>query len=279
MSIVSPTPNNPRRTEDALQRATAAVNQGRLAEAEQVARGVLGSEPKNAVALHLLGTALLLQDRPADAIEPLEGAVRVLRDSSVDTRLAMALRLVGRTDDALSRLKRATKREPPHAAAFHELGYLLFTLRRYDEALAVVRRGIEIAPITPELWVLLGGIGHARRDLPDAKAAYARALSISPNLPAAHYGMGAVLMEEAAFAQAAEHLRFASMSDPADLQARLKLGGCLLELGQPDAAMACLRAGVRAGLPKAYGMSLRVLVSAGQGRFWLRPSRAGRSLD
>ena len=123
---------------DALQRATTAVNQGRAHEAEQIVRDVLNKDPNEATALHLLGCARLLQDRVADAIEPLERAARMLRDPALDTRLAYALRKVGRTDDALSRLKRATMRKPPYPFAFHELGFLLYSLRRYDEATVAI---------------------------------------------------------------------------------------------------------------------------------------------
>ena len=263
---------------DALARAKVALDQGRASEAEQIARTVLDRDARNAAALQLLGGALLLQERHEEAIEPLEGAARVLRDPVLDTQLAIALRETGRNEDALSRLKRAIKREPPYAFAFHELGFLLYSLQRYDEAIAAIRRGIDIAPFASNLWVLLGSICHARRDLPGAHAAYARALSISPHLASAHYGMGTVLMSQAAYAQAAEHFRIASVNAPGDLQARLKLAGCLLEIGQTDAALASLRTAVRGGPQHVYAMSLKLMLNSGQGRFWLRPSAAARAL-
>jgi len=111
-----------------------------------------------------------------------------------------------------------------------------------------------------------------------ARAAYARALSISPNLASAHYGMGTALMTEAAYAQAAEHFRFASMRNPADVQAQLKLAASLLETGRTEDAVALLRAAVR-GDPKRYATSLKLMLSSGRGRFWLRPSAAARALS
>ncbi len=262
---------------DALARAKVALDQGRASEAEQIARTVLDKDARNAAAQQLLGGALLLQGHYEEALEPLEGAARVLRDPALDTQLAIALRETGRNEDALSRLKRAIKREPPYAFAFHELGFLLYSLQRHDEAIVAIRRGIEIAPFASNLWVLLGGICHARHDLPGAHAAYARALSISPHLASAHYGMGTVLMSQAVYARAVEHFRIASINAPGDLQARLKLAGCLLEIGQTDAALASLRAAVRDGPQHAYPMSLKLMLSAGRGRFWLRPSAAARA--
>ena len=277
VSATSKGPSGPAAVADALRRAKTALDLGRAPEAEQLARAVLAKDSRHAGAQQILGGSLLLQGRNEDAIAPLEGAARVLRDAALDTQLAIALRETGRTDDALARLKRAIKREPPYVFAFHELGFLLYSLKRYDEAIATIERGIDIAPLTSNLFVLLGGICHARRNLPRAKAAYARALSISPNLADAHYGMGSVLMSEAAFKAAAKHFRFASMSDPGDPQPRLKLAGCLLETGETDAALALLRSPIRDD-PQVYATSLRLLLSAGRGRFWLRPSAAARAL-
>jgi len=120
--------------------------------------------------------------------------------------------------------------------------------------------------------------GRYRFGIVTAHAAYARALSISPNLASAHYGMGAVLMSQAAYAQAAEHFRIASVNAPGDLQARLKLAGCLLEIGQTDTALASLRAAIRGGPQQVYAMSLKLVLNSGRGRFWLRPSAAARAL-
>jgi tetratricopeptide (TPR) repeat protein len=265
--------------DDALRRAKTALDQGRAGQAEQIVRTVLGQDPRHAGAMQILGSALLLQQRHEEAIAPLERAARILRDPALDTQLAIALRESGRYEDALARLNRAIKREPPYAFAFHELGVVLYTLHRYDEAVMAIKRGIEIAPLMSNLWVLLGGICYARRDVQGAYLAYARALSISPNLASAHYGMGTVLMAQAAYSKAAEHFRFASIGDPADIQARLKLAGCLLEIGQTDTALSSLRAAVRGGPRHAYAMSLKVMLSSGRGRFWLRPSAAAQALS
>src|SRR5216684_3671289 len=118
-----------------LQWATAAINRGRGEDAERLAREVLERIPQHPTALHLLGCALLLQGRPGQAVAPLEKAARARQDPAIETRLAVALRQIGRTDDALARVTRATKRRPANADAFHELGFLLVSLRRPDEAI------------------------------------------------------------------------------------------------------------------------------------------------
>src|SRR6516162_6616047 len=133
-----------------LQWATAAIDQGRPDDAERLARSVLARIPQHPAALHLLGCALLLQGHPRQAIAPLERAARASKDPTIETQLAIALRQSGRTDDALIHLRRATKRRPAYPAAFHELGFVLFSSGRVEEAIAVIAQGLELALRMPE---------------------------------------------------------------------------------------------------------------------------------
>ena len=141
-----------------LQRARVALNSDRPQDAERIADEILKRDPRHGAALQVRGCALLMQKRAADALAPLQAAAQSLRDAETDTLLAMALRQTGRTEEALSRLKRAIKRQPPYAPAFHELGYLLMSLEHYDEAIEVLRRGLEIAPMMPQLSIQLGEV-------------------------------------------------------------------------------------------------------------------------
>jgi tetratricopeptide (TPR) repeat protein len=260
-----------------LQWATGAVNQGRGEDAERLAREVLARIPQHPTALHLLGCALLLRGRPTEAIVPLEKAARARQDPAIETQLAIALRQTGRVDDALARATRAIKRRPAHAEAFHELGFHLFTLQRIDEAIATIEHGLELLPRSAELWVLLGGIHQAQRERAKAKAAFAHALTIVADHGDAHYGLGNVLIDDGEFAPAAQHMQRALAANPTDVQAKLKLAVCLLELGRGDDALGYLRAAVRSD-QRFYGSALKLVSSAGHGRFWLRPSIATKAL-
>lgn len=257
--------------DETLRRAMHAIESQRPEEAARLAQEILNRNSGHANALHVLGLALLMQDRADEAIAPLEKAFRSLRDPAIETQLAIALRKAGRTDDALNRLARAVKRKPVFPAAVHEFGYLLYSLDRADEAIDVLKAGIETAPWMPELPILLGWIFHARNDGANARMAFARALGTAPNHPDAHYGMGLVLMDAGEFAAASEHFQRALLSDPSDQQSRLYLGACLLEVGQTGAASACLRQVTRGGAG-FYGKALKVLSSSSRGRFWLQPS-------
>jgi len=262
---------------EALARAVAAGNSGDLSEAERIAREVLSKNPRSPEALRLLGAVLLRQQRPREAVAPLDEAARNGANPELETHLAMALRDIGRSDEAVKWLYCAIERQPAYARAFQELGNMLRAMRNYAEAETVLKRGLEAAPTVPELSLALGGVYLDRADSPNAKVAFARALAIVPGDPDALLGFGIALQYEGDFARAAERFRRVLARDPGHHRARLNLGYCLIELGQVDEGIACLREAVQAA-PHVYGSALRMLIAAGRGRFWLKRSAAAACL-
>lgn len=268
-----------------MNRATAIVQQAMLAldanrsiEAEQIAREALKAEPRHPGLFRILGYALLMQNRAQDAVAALEPAVHGSHDPELETQFAIALQQAGQHEDAMHRLKRAVKRKPPYAPAFHELGCLLASMKRYDEAIATFKGGLEIAPMTPELSIQLGYAYLNNASFTDAKIAFDRALNISPGSHDARFGMAIAYQELGEFEQAAEELRRCLRTKPDDPAALLGLGNCLLALGHNEAGYEYFRAVVRGVDPRRYGMALGALVRAAQGRFWLKPSDAARFL-
>jgi Flp pilus assembly protein TadD len=259
--------------EDLVRQGIGAIQAGRLPEAERIARGVLVRRPQHTSALHLLGVALLSQQRPQESLGPLLEAARASADPVIETHLAAAFRNTGQLVAARTTLERAVSRQPPFALAFLELGTLLRRQRLYSEAQTVLQRGIEVAPSTPELSMLLGGVFLDRADPVNAKVAFARALANAPGHPDALMGFGIALLYEGDYARAAERFRQIVARNPGHAGARLKLGYCLLELGKWDEALAWLRATVKLD-PKSGPNVMRMLIASGRGRFWLNRSAA-----
>jgi tetratricopeptide (TPR) repeat protein len=261
----------------ALQRARVALNSDRPQDAEHIADEILKRDPCHGAALQMRGSALLMQRRAADALAPLQAAAQRLRNGETDTLLAMALRQTGRTEEALSRLKRAIKRQPPYAPAFHELGYVLMSLEQYDAAIEALRRGLEIAPMMPQLSIQLGEVLLRCRSYGEAKAAFTRALEIAPNSVDALFGIAKAHQSLGETAPAAACYRRCLVLDPQDGACWLSLGHCLLQLGEVEAGYDCFRTAAR-GDPKRYGKALTSLAASGRGKLWLKPSAAARFL-
>jgi Flp pilus assembly protein TadD len=256
-----------------LQRAAYALNAKRPEEAQQIAEEILRRDPRDARALHILGFALLMQGHAEAAVSPLEAAARGRHDPEIETRLALALSQLGRRDDALSRLKRASKRQPAYAPAFHGLGSLLFTMERYEEAIEALRRGVAVAPMMPEMSIQLGNVFLQRRKYEEARGAFGQALSVSPDSSDALLGMGKAQYAMGESEAAAGCFRRCLRIRPDDDSVWLHLGHCLLRLGEREAGYECFRTASR-GDPRRYGRALSSLAASGRGRAWLRPSAA-----
>jgi tetratricopeptide (TPR) repeat protein len=264
--------------ENALRESAAAIDNRRPDLAERIARDVLTRQPQHPRALHLLGIALLAEQRAPEAVLPLQQAARGRSDPTLETHLGKALRHAGRTAEALTWLERAAAHEPPFPAALHELGILLHAMRRFDAAEAAFKRGLLAAPTSVDMMIELGGIHITRADPASAKIMFARALAHAPGHPRALHGFGTALLYEGEFARAAERFRQALARNPAYARAQLDLGQCLLELGRWDEAVACLRE-LNQRAPNLYGRALRMFASSGHGRFWLRPTAAAAFMN
>jgi tetratricopeptide (TPR) repeat protein len=279
MKFAQPTAGGANRGDDAVQRASLALNNQRPQEAEGIAREVLRADPRHAQALHILGYALLMQGRADDAVAALEPAARGQNNPQTDTQLALALRQAGRDEDALARLRRAIRPRPPYLPAFYELGRMLFSLKRFEEAVAVLRRALDIAPMMPDLSMQLGHVLLAQRNCAAAKGAFARALEISPGSAGALWGMGKAHQMLGESRAATEYFRRCLMQTPNDVGTLLNLGNSLVEAGELDAGFECFRAAARGGDDKRYAGALTTLVKSARGRFWLKPSDAARFLQ
>jgi tetratricopeptide (TPR) repeat protein len=265
------------RDDDRLAQGMSTLDDERPEDAERMAAELLKVDPHHAAALYVLGCALIMQGRAGEAIAPLEAASGDHDNPECDIVLAIALRQVGRHEDAVGRLKLTIKRYPAHAAAFNELGYLLVVMGRYDEAADVLTQGLQIAPTLPQLSIQLGYAELSRRNCANAKVAFARALDISPHSHDALFGMAKAHQELGENEAAVDYFRRYLTDRPNDSGAWLNLGHGLLELGQLEPGYECFRMAAR-GNAERYGTALTSLAAAARGRFWLKPSAAARFL-
>jgi cytochrome c-type biogenesis protein CcmH/NrfG len=266
----------PGTVENLVRQGIDALRGGRVAEAQDIARGLLARHPRDPDALLLFGMTLVAQNRASEAIEPLQDAARVRPGAIVETHLGRALRNTGRIAEALTVLQQASERQPPVSDAFFELGTLLHEKRRFAEAEAVLVRGMAVAP-APQLSFALGTIFLERGDFEDASVAFARALAANPGHPSVLCGLGRARMARGELDRALENFRQAMANNPSEGRARFLTAQCLFELGRPAEAMEILRALV-AWAPQSFGGALKTCVEAGKGRFWLKRSAAAKAL-
>lgn len=272
-----PAPDRPGTNHQALEHAALALQRQRPQEAERLASGVLKADRGNVTAAHLLGSALLLQGRAEEAIEPLRRAARRSQDPAVEALFARSLAAVGRTDDALDQLRQATERRPPYAPAFLELGVGLGDLGRLDEGVAVFEAGLALMPDADGLRIGLGYLHLKGNDRSKARQAFQQVHAMAPGRPDAMVGLAQVLALDGEYPAAADLYRRALALRPDDVTMRVSLGKCLLEMGLREAGETAIRAATRESAALT-GMAITALAATPHGRLFLRPSAAAKFL-
>jgi len=261
----------------ALDQAAQALRAGRPTEAERFAAPVLAAEPDNLLAAQVLGTALLMQGRPADAVEPLERAARRSADPSTGIYFARALAAVGRRDEALAQLRECAAQRPPFVQAFLELGDQLGEAGHHDEAAEVFETGLSLLPEAAVLRIGLGYVYLRRNDRTKARELFMQVREAAPERRDAAIALGRVMALDGETAAAVDLFRLALSSLPRDPLVCIELGKCLLDLGERESGEAMIRAGSRG--PAQWGPALRSLAAGAYGRMFLRPSSAARFLE
>jgi len=270
-------PERPSTIAQMLEQATGALRMQRPDEAERLAATVLKSDRGNVLAAQVLGTALLMRDRPSEAIDPLRRAARRGNDPAIETLLAKALAAVGRGDEAFDQLSRATSRRPPFPPAFVELGDQLGAVGRFDEAIAVFESGLALTPDAAVLRIGLGYIHLRRNDRAKARGLFLQARAAAPERRDAVVALARVTALDGEYGAAADLYRLALASRPEDAVRWIELGKCLLEMGKREAGEAILRTATR-GDARLAGPAIKALAATPHGRFFLRPSAVARFL-
>jgi Flp pilus assembly protein TadD len=270
-------PERPSSSNQALESAVFALRMQRPHEAERLAAGVLKSSRGNALAAQVLGRALLMQNRAAEAIVPLERAARRSSDPAIETELAVALAAAGRRDEALDQLRQTAARRPPFPPAFVEHGGQLSRIGRFEEAIAVLESGLALTPEVVDLRMELGFVHLKRNDRAMARTLFLQVLAAAPERYDVLPALAKVMALDGEYAAAADLFRRALGLRPDDAVTRNNLGACLLEMGERDAGETTLRAVAR-GAPQMAGQVITSLAAASHGRFFLRPSAVAKFL-
>ena len=175
---------------DPLQLAIEHFNNGRLADAETIARAAVQNNPASAIACHLLGTIALRSNRLHDAVTHLGRAVALAPQYAEACRdLASAYRLSGRADRAIETCRRLVTMRPGDAAAYHALGNALAASGRYADAQQAFQQALSLNPELAHSACDLATTMCETGDMPGAARWYRRAIELDPLLDIANAGL------------------------------------------------------------------------------------------
>jgi len=226
----------------ALAIALAHHQAGRLPEAEALYRQILGREPGNAQAWHLLGVAQYQRGELAAAAESLGRAVALEPNApAFHCNLGNVRQALNQPDQAAGCYRRSLALNPNHIEALNNLGTVLESQGAREEAVACYRKVLSLKPELPRahnnLGLALEGLGQRG----EALACFRRALELDPGYAEAHYHLGNALREERQVEDAVASYRRAVQLRPDFSQAHGNLGNVLKEQGRLDEAIAHLR--------------------------------------
>jgi len=242
-SPVSPAPpQNTLTIEQALQLANQLQVSGRLNEAEQILKGVLKADPKQAHALHLLGVVTYQAGQSLLALDLVKQAIAIQPQSALfESNLAEMSRQQGRIEEAIAHGKRAVEIDPTMASAHSNLGIALFDAKNYDEAESSHLQALALFPNLLQSLNNLGSIERARQNKSKALEWYRKALSVNPDFLEALTNIGAVLVEEDRPEEAIEPLLKVLHSYPTSPEALCNLGLSYFKLDDFEKAAGLLR--------------------------------------
>jgi predicted O-linked N-acetylglucosamine transferase (SPINDLY family) len=181
---------------EALNRAFAAYNKGKLSEAEKLCREILAAKHESFDALNLLAVIQLKVGRIDDALASFD-RVLVMQPDHLEARnnRGLVLQELKRLDEALASYDRALTVQPDFAEALYNRGNTLQELERFDEALASYDRALVLRPDYAEVLFNRGGALQKLTRFDEALASYDGALAVRPDHAKALNNRGIVLME------------------------------------------------------------------------------------
>lgn len=227
--------------------------QGRLPEAEQACRIILGAQAGNAAAAHLLAVVLCQSGRLAEGETMLRRlAAGRPNDPDILRHLGDALFEQGKLPEALESARALVALVPGDAVAHLRLGASLQALSMPVEAVTAFETAAALMPgdcsVRSELALAqydFAAFLHSAGCMAEAEAAYRRAATLLPELADSHLGLGNLLYGQERYAEAAAAFHRALAVRPGWPQALVNAGVATERLpGQEAEAIALFRQAV-----------------------------------
>ena len=216
---------------------------GHLDRAALLYRTVLGMDPANADALHLLGMIALQTGQAKAAAGLIRKAIAIHGgEASYHFDLALALQTLGDMEGAVAGYRHALLLNPDSPETCNNMGNALAALGRPEEAVRCFQKALALQP---DNAIAYNNLGNAQRSMGQsaaAEASYRKAAALKPDHAQALINLGNIHQERGALEEAESCYRRALARMPHSAAAHGGLGLTLWNRGRLDEAMACYRA-------------------------------------
>jgi len=246
------------------------IQEGKPAEAEDLAQQVLQDHPNEPNILRLLGAALLRQGKYEEASKYLSTCVKIAPDvAEGHEQYGLALASLGRLNEAEESLRTALRLAPnsesihskltrlqsmqgkeeesritgnrmselnPHRQIFQD-AMKLQADDKHGEARQLVKNVLREDPDNVNALNLMGSICMAQKAFNDAEAFLRKAVGLAPDFTVAWSVLSASLKEQGKFEEAVEALEKALSLDPGNAEGHSNLGTLLMAWGKEERAL------------------------------------------
>jgi protein O-GlcNAc transferase len=243
---------------------------GRRDEAAEICHELIGDQPGNSDALHLLGIIAQQRGNLKAALSLLDQAI-VHQPSAPHYHggRGAILQRQGRLEEALEAFEQALQIKPDYALAHFNRGIVLQQRGRLEEALDAFEQALRIQPRLAQAHVNRGVLLERRARLEEALEAFDQALRIDPGYAQAHFNRGVVLERQGRLEEAVAAYDQALRAEPDSVEAHINRGAVLERLGRPEQALEAFDQALRIkpGLAQAHfnrGRTLKVLQRFGE---------------
>lgn len=253
--------------DDMIGMAARAHAEGRLDEAEAIAREALARDPFSAQARLLVGVVEAKTGRFTEAAQNLEEVVRQDRGSfHARMWLSKVYREKRRLPEAADLAGQAVGLHPNDPWALIQLGLCRLELREFEASLAAFKRAAQVAPGLAAAREGLGCALQALGKIPAAAQEFERAVALDPKSESAGLRLGEALLDQLDFAAAEACARLMVQRFPNSPPARVLLARALMDQGRGGEALDHARRAAelapnRASIVAVHGLILQNLGS------------------
>ena len=241
---------------DALKRAFALHQSGRLQDALRAYRQILDVEPRHPEALEFAAAAAYQAEDFQQAADWLRRLVEIAPGNArALDNLGGVLQKLERFDEAVAVHRRVLEIRGDDADAYFNLGNALWKLKNFDQAVAVYRQGLEFRPDDADAFYWLGRALNEIEQFDEAVDSYRRSLEIRPNDAETCFHLAGLLWRQKKFSEAEAAYRRLLAIQPNNMDALFCLGSCLQKQGKHDTALQAYRKAVKIepGYAKGHG--------------------------
>ncbi|MBI2835409.1 MAG: sulfatase-like hydrolase/transferase [Acidobacteria bacterium] len=243
--------------DQAIARGVELYEQGRVREAIQLYRDVIGKRPGMPFAYLQLASLFWESGDVRSATETLQNAISAgARTNEVQARLGTYLAETGEAKKALTLLEPAAAASTPDVDALNALGIAYARADQPDKALLTFVRILTLDRDNGMAVENIGSVHLSRGHLTAAQAAFEKALGINPQSARAHAGLGVVQRKSGNVPAALASWTRAVELDPRDYDSLFNLATELVRQGRREEARLYLERFVATAPPALYGADI-----------------------